>query len=313
VTLRLPWENVPLIAPKAGDLMVHCSGILAFWVAYLGGRVGLRWTMVLTACVVLVGTFDRAGLLTFSMVFALCLFLRPFNRCLWRVITIGICGIMLFAASNIHVPMPNRDREISFAQLLANLTSTVSSSASGDLDGTKQWRLDWWRDILNYTVHGKYCWDGKGFGINLADDDGYQVEEDASLRDPHNGHLTMLARAGLPGLLLWALVQGSWACSLLGGYLRSQQAGDERWAGVFLFVGAYWLAFMINTAFDVFLEGPMGGIWFWTVYGVGLAALWIYKHNPEVLDWLACADGPAPAVHPADGQTMLECPPVRAA
>ena len=44
------------------------------------------------------------------------------------------------------------------------------------------------------------------------------------------------------------------------------------------------IAFMINAAFDVFLEGPMGGIWFWTIYGVGLAAMWLYKHDPAVLD-----------------------------
>jgi hypothetical protein len=30
---------------------------------------------------------------------------------------------------------------------------------------------------------------------------------------------------------------------------------------------------MVNTSFDVFIEGPMGGIWYWTLYGVGLAAL----------------------------------------
>ncbi len=57
---------------------------------------------------------------------------------------------------------------------------------------------------------------------------------------------------------------------------------------MFLFLLAYWMAFMINTAFDVFLEGPMGGIWFWTVYGIGLAAVWLHKHNPAVLAGLPC-------------------------
>jgi hypothetical protein len=40
---------------------------------------------------------------------------------------------------------------------------------------------------------------------------------------------------------------------------------------------------MTNAAFDVFIEGPMGGIWFWTIYGIGLASVWLYKHSPEVL------------------------------
>jgi hypothetical protein len=279
-----PWANVAMIQPKAGDVMVHASGVLAFWVAGFGGVIGPGWVLLLTFSAVLVGTFDRSGLLSFLAVFAVCFFQRARARSLWQMVAIGTCGLLLFAASGIRVPMPARDRDVSFDQLVANLTSTVSASNSVDLDGTKQWRLDWWHDILKYTLGGKYFWDGKGFGINLADDDGYQVEEDASLRDPHNGHLNMLARAGVIGLILWVLVQLSWVCSLLLGYSRSQRQGERRWASLFLFLLAYWLAFMINAAFDVFLEGPMGGIWFWTVYGVGLAASWLYKHNPEVLD-----------------------------
>jgi hypothetical protein len=45
----------------------------------------------------------------------------------------------------------------------------------------------------------------------------------------------------------------------------------------------YWVAFMANASFDVFIEGPMGGIWFWTIYGVGLAAMWCFSYRPHVL------------------------------
>jgi hypothetical protein len=54
--------------------------------------------------------------------------------------------------------------------------------------------------------------------------------------------------------------------------------------GMFLFLLAYWVAFMVNASFDVFLEGLMGGIWFWTLYGVGLGAMWIYQRYPEILE-----------------------------
>jgi hypothetical protein len=46
-----------------------------------------------------------------------------------------------------------------------------------------------------------------------------------------------------------------------------------------LFLGCYWAAFLINATFDVFLEGPMGGIWFWSVFGTGIACLWMYKNR----------------------------------
>jgi hypothetical protein len=29
----------------------------------------------------------------------------------------------------------------------------------------------------------------------------------------------------------------------------------------------------VNGGFDVFLEGPQGGIWFWSIMGFGMAAL----------------------------------------
>jgi hypothetical protein len=35
---------------------------------------------------------------------------------------------------------------------------------------------------------------------------------------------------------------------------------------------AYWLAALVNASFDVYLEGPQGGIWFWSVIGLGIAA-----------------------------------------
>jgi hypothetical protein len=280
-----PWVDVPVISAKGGDVMVHSAGILAFWVAGLGGSIRFAWVVLLICLAILVGVYDRAGLLSFLAVYAACLFFKPGDRTLWRLLALGVCGLVVLAATEIRVDIPGRERsrEISFEQFVSNLTSVVGSTRTGDLDETKEWRLQWWGDILDYTVHGKYFWTGKGFGINLADDDGYQVEEDGSLRNPHNGHLTMLARGGVPGFALWVMVQLSWACSLLGGYLRSQRAGHYRWAGLFFFLLAYWMAFMINTSFDVFMEGPMGGIWFWTIYGVGLAALWLYKHNPAVL------------------------------
>ncbi len=74
-------------------------------------------------------------------------------------------------------------REFSAAQLLDGLGSTVSSDVEGDdLQNTREWRLDWWQTIWDYTVDGPYFWTGKGYGINLASDDGFQT--DPVERDP---------------------------------------------------------------------------------------------------------------------------------
>ena len=43
-------------------------------------------------------------------------------------------------------------------------------------------------------------------GINLADEYGYQVMADHSLRSPHSAHMTVLARMGAPGFALCQLL-----------------------------------------------------------------------------------------------------------
>jgi hypothetical protein len=45
---------------------------------------------------------------------------------------------------------------------------------------------------------------------------------------------------------------------------------------MFVALGGYWVAFIVNASFDVFLEGPMGGVWFWVLFGFGLAAVRVY-------------------------------------
>jgi len=277
-----PWANVAVLDAKGGDVFVHLAGILTFWVAGFENRVTPFRLFLMAFCAALVGTFDRAGLLSFSVVFVACLVHRPHDGTLWRLMMAAVCGLLILAVVDFKVQMPGREREISAAQVINNVLSIVSQSDAGDLSDTKRWRLEWWAAITEYTIHGDYFWTGKGFGVNLADDDGFQCNEDGSVRSPHNVQMTFLARTGVPGLILWALVQLTWAVAIGRAYLESRHAGDVRWSGLFLFLAAYWMACLINASFDVFLEGPMGGIWFWTIYGVGLAAMRIYRVRPGI-------------------------------
>jgi O-antigen ligase len=302
---KWPWADVGIIEPKAGDVMVHLAGILAFWTAGLDqgkrqkekGKSEFRLSflhfpfslrlVLLAVCAGVIGSYERAGMLAFLAAFLLCVILRPHHGHLHKLMAVVVIGLLVLAISNVRLQAPSpgttKVREISFQQIVDNLVSVTGSSQLGDLDDTKEWRLQWWGDIFNYTFRGPYFWQGKGFGINLADDDGFQVWKDGSLRSPHNASLVFLARAGVPGLVLWLAVQCGWAGTIFRAYLGAQRSKRQRWAGLFLFLLAYWLAFMVNASFDVFMEGPMGGIWFWCIFGLGLAAIWIYRRDPEML------------------------------
>jgi hypothetical protein len=186
--------------------------------------------------------------------------------------TLGIDDVTVRAGDFITEPPPVRPkgRPATLEQVIENILSVFGSSSDQGLEGTKQFRLAWWGTIVDYTFFGDYFWAGKGFGVNLADDDGFQSTVDHSLRAPHNSHLTVLARMGVPGFVFWWVIQAAFAIGLLRSIRSHRRAGDLKFAAVGGWLLAYWVAMMVDTSFDPFLEGPQGGIWFWTVVGLGL-------------------------------------------
>jgi hypothetical protein len=187
--------------------------------------------------------------------------------------TVGIDEVTVRSGAFVPKPAPPKGRPATIQQLFENLFSIFGPSSEGGLEGSKQFRLAWWGKIVDYTVFGNYFWTGKGFGVNLADADGFQSTLDHSLRSPHNSEMTVLARMGVPGLLLWTLLQGAFGIGLLRATWAYRGTGDAQLAivGAMLFV--YWVAILVDTSFDPYLEGPQGGIWFWVVVGLGLVVM----------------------------------------
>jgi len=137
--------------------------------------------------------------------------------------------------------------------------------------------MDFWKKIVGYTFEGEYFWTGKGYGIDLAADASSKPNEEAEVRSPHNVFMTILARSGVPGLILWLLFLASFGLELLRRYryLASGRSMDSWGARCALWLLAYWLAFLLNGSFDVYLEGPMGGVLFWSIVGISL----VYFHE----------------------------------
>jgi len=64
---------------------------------------------------------------------------------------------------------------------------------------------------------------------------------------------------------------------MLRGYIQARRLNVQAFAGVFAWLLTYWLAFMTAAGFDVFLEGPMAGIPFWTVFGIGWGSYALFQ------------------------------------
>jgi O-Antigen ligase len=281
----LPGSDVSLLLYKPGDAAVHLAGIASFLLLGLDGgrRAGSAIREVGTWALLLIGTavaaiLNRGGMLALASVASVLLFTRSARRWASLTLTVGaILSVLLVANPEIRIGAGTRT--ISLSQAIDNVTSVVFASQDAALQGTKDFRLNWWGRIIDYTIGGPYFWTGKGFGINLADDDGFQPTADHSLRAPHNAHVEILARMGVPGLVLWVLLQVAFGAALLRAGLAAGRAGAAEWTARFAWVFVYWLAMIVNMSFDPYLEGPQGGIWFWAIFGFGLVLLEAWRRT----------------------------------
>lgn len=270
--------SIPLI--KGGDYDVHLAGVFAFALQGLGASQ--TWWVLVVLADGLLGVSSRSGVVALLVACLFSVFLQPRLGRIVAIVGTGLILVLSVAAFDIRFAPPGAPRELSIDVLSDGLRSVVSESDRTDLEGTKAWRLAWWRQIWNYTVDGSYFWMGKGYGVNLADSDGFQVgTREEPLRSPHNSHLTFLARSGVPGFILWIGLQTTWAVSMLRTYVQAKKSGSK-WAGTFAWLLAYWIAFLIEAGFDVSLEGPMAGIPFWTVFGVGWGGQMLVRANTAV-------------------------------
>jgi hypothetical protein len=280
------WPNVrPLFEAKAGDVSCHLVAICAFaLVGFTRLQPLTLLTMLPTALVA--SAMSREAMVSFVIGCSLGTVLSPSRRAprqMAMLIGIVVVALTVAVALDIRWSNSNSGRQIAVRQLVVNAASIFGHSDSEENEGTKEWRLNWWSDIVAYTVHGPYFWTGKGFGINLADSDDYQAGNtqngEAPTRSPHNVHMTILARAGVPGLILWAFALSSWFVAISRQFLAARQSSDVWWMRMFGFLLSFWTVLVVSSSFDVAFEGPVRGIWFWTIHGIGIAAIVLHRHR----------------------------------
>jgi hypothetical protein len=287
-------SGASILSLKNGDLGVHLAGIGAFVIVGLN-RARLAgwateiaiWALWLVG-VAVPGSANRGSLLAASTAFIAGAFMLPGLR---RVGQFALAAVLALVVAGIAPQIDvASQRSLSVDQLVKNISSVVADTGADELEGTKEWRTQWWGAIIDYTFGGPYFWTGKGFGINLADDDGFQVLDNSALRSPHNSHLTVLARMGVPGLTLWVLLQAGFGASLFWSFVRARRNRATFWCRIDAWLLVYWIAMLVNASFDVYLEGPQGGIWFWSIFGLGLAAIGIQKSAFDELDRAAAPE-----------------------
>ncbi|MEZ5851756.1 MAG: O-antigen ligase family protein [Hyphomicrobiaceae bacterium] len=271
---------------RPGQFGVHLSGAGLF--ALLGlMRVNYVWGVGFILTVAMASATSRGAMLAIIVPITIVGVISGRTRLLVRVAVAGlvIMSVALIAETLLTDfrevdTLDSKDRPISVRQIISGVFSIFDQSGA-QLVQTKEWRLRWWEIIQEHTLNnGPYFWTGKGFGINLADADGFQQpNEDGAppLRDPHSVHLTILARAGVPGLVMWLSILGTWTWLLLSTAARSRREGLARWGDVLMFLWGYAMAVVIESSFDIGMAGPMMGIPFWCIIGAGIGIAMVYR------------------------------------
>jgi hypothetical protein len=165
--------------------------------------------------------------------------------------------IVLPIYASIKVQENFQGRKVGIEQVTQNIGSFVGASKDANLEDNKIWRLVWWAKILDYSFSPSYFLQGKGLGMSLSETDEV-ISEEAEVRSPHNFHLTLMARFGVPIFCIWLF----WLIILYKPMFKKQLDAKT------LLISTVLLAFMVNATFDVFLEGPMGAFPFWTWVGL---------------------------------------------
>ncbi len=283
--LSMPGTTVRLISLGPGEVATHLAGAAVFALAGFR-RPTPFWTACLLVALVMVSAVSRAAMLAFVVPVVLAALVLGKARMLAVIIAVGLmllttAYVIETSFSSYHEAHSSTERRVSSVQLVENIASIVGRGGD-QTEGTKEWREKWWNIIADNTVRGPYFWTGRGFGVNLAFEDGFgNRHNERPLRSPHNGHMTILARAGIPGAALWGVFLAAWLGALLRATSLARRSGQAEWAGLLLFVACYATSCVINATFDVALEAPMQGIWFWCLIGFGIGTTMIYRYMQD--------------------------------
>jgi len=251
---------------KYGDMAVHLFIATLF---LLNGKIKLAprffvANAILIAYLLLIASsYSRAGMVCFVIALLLFFFYSTNQQMKLALLAyLRYLPIVLIIALPIYLSTSVKEnfqgRKVGLSQLSDNITSIISTEKGSTQSNNNVWRLVWWGKIIDYTFGGENFLQGKGLGMSLAVDDEIEMDEENDLRSPHNFHLNILARFGVPIFCLWLY----WLFLHVRLFKKKALSPDS------LMLLSILLIFLLNASFDVFLEGPMGAFPFWTMLGL---------------------------------------------
>ena len=168
---------MPIVDITTSAVGTHLAGTMVF--VLIGYRkVSFLWFLVWLATLTMVAATNRGATLAVlgPVVFAMLMLGRLRLLLTAMLAVVGIFAVLLTVESTFtqdNEAEGSAERPVSAHQIVKNAESIVGDSGEQNVEGTKRWRLNWWDIIINDTIYGPNFWTGRGFGMNLADADGF--------------------------------------------------------------------------------------------------------------------------------------------
>jgi hypothetical protein len=258
---------------KFGDMAVH---LFITTILLLCGHIKMsKRFLVINVLIILylfliIAGYNRAGMVAYLVGVFIFFFIYRKRFTLPTLFTYlkilpVILLLVLIPYVNTKVEENFQGRTVGLEQIKQNVVSIFSTDLDGTLTDNKVWRLAWWYTIITESLHPKNILMGKGVGVNLALINDIKVENE-SLRAPHSFHLNILARFGWIVFCIWIY----WMFM----HFKKIRSDQNEFLVMSLII---MVVFLVNASFDVYLEGPMGAMPFWTWMGI------LYQSDTETI------------------------------
>jgi O-antigen ligase len=133
------------------------------------------------------------------------------SRLATRWIALLLLGVLIIGAVSVSgIEVKGRlGRKISLDFIVSHFEAisgkTSSEATESAAEGVPQ-RIGWWRDIyIKMRSSPRRMIFGLGYGIPLTN---FQVGNGVIVREPHNSYVSVIARLGVSGMVVWLFMQG---------------------------------------------------------------------------------------------------------
>ncbi len=274
-TYTLTFRGMPLIYFKDDLAGIYGGAGAVFFYGFYRRRGGMWRLLLALACLAMIFlTLSRAAMLGLGVGVVLLLLARDrgFVAMLIGAGTAAVVALLLYY-SIAGTPL-RETRLYGFYEHVASLvdvsgTREYRGQSSHDTGANNRFRLVWWQTLAGKTLDEAPLF-GLGFGYDLAAPFVQEYypgsdREAFTARSPHNYLLTLFARTGVLGLVLFLVVlvlMAGQTCHWLG----RARAGPSLPEPLLLQIMCWTV--LASALFQVVLEGPMGAVPFWLLLGL---------------------------------------------